>query len=60
MIRSECSYIARCIWEVMYCQISTQFSAPLGHLPTPGEGEGDTPAICPRNDAGIEHGRSAP
>lgn len=56
--RTERGYTAQCVWEVMYCQISTHFSAPLGHFPTPGEGEGDIPDICLCNDAGMEHSRS--
>lgn len=44
----------------MYYQISTHFSAPLGHSPTPGKGEGDSPDMCLCNNAGMEHGRSAP
>lgn len=58
--RTERSYIGQCIWEVMYCQISTPFSARLGRFPAPGKGEGDIPAICPCSNAGIEPGRSSP
>lgn len=44
----------------MYCQISTHFSAPLGHFPTQGGGEGDTPDMRLCDNAGMGHGSSAP